>query len=161
MNSEDKKNNKMDGKHLEFMMDLSDIKPYIDADMYHQISKAFWNKDGEGINNAIMSLCKLISMLRAEIKRIEEDREELRKEMEKCLCEKEKQRQELIAIHTSQFGKYFVAKHLYEDGYSLSEVARYLGVNRETVRKYLASLGVEIRENKGGRPKSPVKGGKI
>ena len=149
---------------LEFMENLLDIEPYISADMYHQISEAFWHEDGKGIINALMSLCKLISNLRDEIRRMEEEKEEIRKALEKCMSEKEKclseyerQRQEMIDIRTGPFSKYFLAKSLYEDGYSLSRVAKQLGVNRETAKKYLTALQVKIRENKSSQRKSPVK----
>ena len=149
--------NKMDGKHLEFLMDLSEIQPYLDNKIYRELFAAFSKEDGKGIINALMAICILIGSLQNEIQKKEKQRIDYREEWKACLTEKQQMEREFRSIYASQFGKYFHAKKLYEFGFSLTKIAAEMGVNRETVRKYLTSLGIKIRNNKSGRPKSPVK----
>lgn len=156
---------------LEFLMDLADIKDYLDENMYHNIFSAFSDEDGERILKALKALCGQMNSLKAEIKQLKEEIKQQEEKFDKAeedwkmqekylrsyLDKSEKLERELRKIYKSPSGKFLMAKDMYENGKSLSEIAKKLGVNRETVKKHLISLGVEIRDNKGGRPKSPVK----
>lgn len=177
VNSGDKGSSKtIDGKVLEFLMDLSDFEAYIGSNIWHEITDALCSEDRELIMSAIKALYILIKDLQIEIrskdkqikereeqieeriKMVEAQRQIIERSWKECLTERNQMERELKRIYRSQFGKYLRAKKLYEeDKWSLSKIARKLNVNRDTVKKHLVDLGVELRENKGGRPKSPVK----
>lgn len=156
---------------LEFLLDLADIKDYLDENTYHEIFSAFSDEDGERILKALKGLCGQINGLKAEIKELKVEIKHQEEKFEKAKREwkmheeylrgfrneSEKLERELRTIYKSPSGKFLRAKNMYENGKSLSEIAKTLDVNRETVKKHLISLGVEIRDDKGGRPKSPVK----
>lgn len=157
MSSEDEKNNRMDGKLIEFLMDLTEIQPYLDNMIYRELFTAFSKEDGKRIIDALKAMCILIGNLQNEVQNKERQRLDYWKDWKACLAEKQQMERELTSIYRSDLGKYFHARVLYKHGYSLSKIAQELGVNRDTVKKNLIALGVEIKDNKSGRPKSPSK----